>query len=180
MGMNFQLNNLRGKINWSFVPGNCVHLLPIFTTKTGVPILGQDGYSKILRTLIMYGCPNGATTIVTFSKTITCNYAECHIFFCYAEYRDADLTKKGYVKRRFQPDVRQTFLKFDNEVILWIPTLGAYSQSFIFILTYKWVQYARMLHFEPGTNISFLCSFESSERYELLWIWPQAPSLNLR
>jgi len=102
----------------------------------------------ILRTFIMYGCLNGATTIVTFSKTIKCNYVECHIFFCYAEYRDADLTTKGSVKRRFQPDVRQTFLKYDNEVILWIPTLGVYSQCFIFILTYKWVQYARMLHFE--------------------------------
>ncbi len=38
------------------------------------------------------------------------------------------------------------FLSYEEYEVLWIQPLELYSQPFIFLSTYKWAQYARVLH----------------------------------
>ncbi len=61
------------------------------------------------------------------------------------------------------------FVSYTKNEVLWIYTLGLYSQNFIFFVAYKWAQKARVLHYawlERFAQDKYSCLLEPFKTYE--------------
>ncbi len=69
------------------------------------------------------------------------------------------------------------FVRYDKNEYLWILLLRLYYQHFIFSVTYKWAQKARVLHntkperLAKDNHSNLFSPFVSYDENELLWLW---------